>query len=361
MLNKMSKKERVLTTLNHGETDRTPVYDVFFHDDCIEFFTGKRAPVGEEGVRLKCRAMSHMLDMTRAADVTPRVPGEREDSEGFVFMEDRWLEMGIVKRPFEDETGATEWLKRKVEAMQSELSSMNPAAEARAYLERFRQIQSYFEDDTVVLIRQSGTGLDDLRHLLGWEYFAILSMDEPCLISRYLELHTNKEVALIHEIADRELSPCALTYGDIAMKGTLLHSPDWLKKEFFPHLKKLNDAYHEHDIKCLFHSDGLLMPVMYDLLQTGIDGLNPIEVVAGMNLEEISQAFSCKLFLAGGIDMSHLLSYGTAEEVRIVCEKAITAAPKGYFIGSTSELDNTAKLENILMMLKTVGVDIKRI
>ena len=54
--------------------------------------------------------------------------------------------------------------------------------------------------------------------------------------------------------------------------------------------------------------------------------------------------------------MSQLLSFGTVEEVRKVCEKAIADVPRGYFIGSTTELDNTAKLENILTMLDVAGI-----
>lgn len=42
---------------------------------------------------------------------------------------------------------------------------------------------------------------------------------------------------------------------------------------------------------------------------------------------------------------------GTPEEVRQVCEEAIRTAYPGYFIGSTTELDNGSRLENILTML----------
>jgi hypothetical protein len=60
-----------------------------------------------------------------------------------------------------------------------------------------------------------------------------------------------------------QVIPCAgvilaavLTYGDIPCRGWLLHSPRWLRTEFFPRLNCLNDACHEHGVKCLFHSDG---------------------------------------------------------------------------------------------------------
>ena len=90
------------------------------------------------------------------------------------------------------------------------------------------------------------------------------------------------------------------------------------------------------------------MAVMDELMDTGIDGLNRIETLAGMNVGELKKLYGDKIFLTGGIDMSQLLSYGKSEEVFEVSKKAIKEAPTGYFIGSTTEIDNTSKLENVL-------------
>lgn len=354
----MSKRERVETAMAFQETDRTPVYDLLLHDGCIAYFTGKYAPVGEEGIRLKCRAIRSMLDMTRSADAGPRTPYRREDEDGFVELYERWLELGMEKRPFDCVSEAAQWLELKLERMERNYKNEDISAGRETFITRFRQIQSYIGDDTVVLLRQSGTGLDELRYRLGLELFSYLSADRPEFIAAYLDLHTRTELRMIHAVADRSLSPCTLTYGDIAMKGTLLHSPEWLRKEFFPRLKLLNTAYHEHGIKCLFHSDGYLMPVMDDLLEAGIDGLNPIETAAGMSVRELRKQYGNRLFLAGGIDMSQLLSGGEPEEVKKVCKETISEAGAGYFIGSTTELDNTAKLENILSVLREAGMEV---
>jgi hypothetical protein len=57
-----------------------------------------------------------------------------------------------------------------------------------------------------------------------------------------------------------------------------------------------------------------------------------------------------QLFLAGGIDMSQLLSYGSVEEVKEVCVQAIRDVYPGYFMGSTTEADNSCKTENLIAM-----------
>jgi len=235
------------------------------------------------------------------------------------------------------------------------LQRLKQPFDSRAWKVGYRTAQARFRaflgDDTVV-IQEYGTGLDRIRYLLGWEFFAYLSVDEPGLIAEYMHLATAREVAKIHAVADARFSPCALPYGDIAYKQALLHSPDWLRREFFPLVRRLNTALHEHGVKCLFHSDGDLTTVIPDLIETGIDGLNPIEVVAGMDLVDVKRLYGDRLFLAGGIDISQLMARSGPAEVRDVCREAIRVASPGYFIGSTTELDNGSKPENILAMVE---------
>jgi len=344
----MTKRQRVEAALDLRETDRTPIYDILINDAAIQHLTGSFPPVGEEGLRLRLEATAKVLDMTRMI-CGPAQPGEFADEDGFVhYREDRWIDGGYRSRPFNDEAGACRWLQTAIRRLRTPLDASACADQFRAMHHRFRK---YLGDDTVI-IYEFGPGLDWVRSSLGFELFSYISVDRPELISEYIELYTRREIDRIHATMDRSLTPCALTYGDIACKGRLLHSPEWLRREFFPRLRRINDACHEHGLKCLFHSDGYVMPVLPDLIEAGIDGLNPIETVAGMNLAEVKRLYGSRLFLAGGIDISQLMANGRPEEVRTACREAIRVASPGYFIGSTTELDNGSRLENILAMFE---------
>ena len=353
----MSKTERVTAAFKNRETDRTPVYDLMLNDEAVKYFAGEYPDYDEHGVRLKCEAVGKMLDMTRGAAAGPIVPGRYGASNGYVelpgvyTLTERYISYGFCEKPFNNEGSAIEWLNAVNKAMRERISSFDAAEYAEKYCERFLQIQSYIGDDTVQLARESLTGIDYIRAPLGMELFSYIWEDEPTVLAEHFDLCMALELTMIHAIADKSLSPCALTAGDIAMKNTLMHSPQWLREQFFPRLKRLNDAWHEHGVLCLFHSDGDITSVMDDLIATGIDGVNPIETTAGMDISWLKKHYGDKIFLTGGIDMSTLLSLGTADEVRLVCENAVKAAPTGYFMGSTTELDNSSKLENILVML----------
>jgi hypothetical protein len=355
----MSRRERVERTLACQETDRVPLYDLLRNDALFAHLN--RAPLPPLSAdaqtvsaleRIAGQAVGAFLDMTRAVGFGPVEETRTTDGFGFVmhsapFEKTSW----IVQRPFADEQGAAVFLRAWTAQVDEQTRAIQagPRAHREAHHRGFLETQALI-GDTVNLLAQHGLGLDSIRHRLGLELFSFLTVDDPGLISEGLEAMTRRNIAECHAIADPTLSPVVLTYGDIAYKGRLIHSPAFLRAEFFPRLKRLNEAWHEHGIRCLFHSDGYLMEVMDDLIAAGIDGLNPIETVAGMSLRALREQYGHRLFLAGGIDMSQLLSNGTPEEVRQVCRQAVRDAYPGFFMGSTTEADNSCRLENLLAM-----------
>jgi hypothetical protein len=357
----MTKRERVERTLACEETDRVALYDLLRNDAAFAHVNGRPLPslaADEQTVRelnrIAGRAVAHYLDMTRSVGFGPVAECDTTDEYGFVhrhspFEKTCW----IVTRPFQDERGGAEFLKAWIVKVreQSRDIAAQPAAHRARYHAGFAETQALI-GDTVNLLAQHGIGLDDIRHRLGLELFAYLEADDPGLISEALEAMTERNIAECQAIADPALSPAVLTYGDIACKGRLLHSPDFLRREFFPRLARLNAAWHEQGLKCLFHSDGYLMEVLDDLVAAGIDGLNPIETVAGMSLRAVRETYGRRLFLAGGIDMSQLLANGSPDEVRAVCRQAIADAYPGYFMGSTTEADNSCRFENLRAMFE---------
>ena len=92
---------------------------------------------------------------------------------------------------------------------------------------------------------------------------------------------------------------------------------------------------------------------MDDLVATGIDGINPLETMAGMSIADVRTRYP-RLAIAGGIDVSQLLTLGTPREVQAECRRAIDATGGiGYILGSTTELLPMTKVEDVRMMAET--------
>jgi uroporphyrinogen decarboxylase len=108
-------------------------------------------------------------------------------------------------------------------------------------------------------------------------------------------------------------------------------------------------AWHAKGVKVVFHSDGNVWPLLPDLIATGVDGLNPLEVAAGMHPGEIRQRYP-HLLLFGGISYAGVLLHGSPAQVAEVTRDTIRRASPGYFVGSDTELGDDIPLANALAM-----------
>jgi hypothetical protein len=344
----MTKRERVLRTLDFQETDRVPIYDILQNDALIEHLAEEPLTVAE-GDRVKGRAIARCLDMTRMPG-GPAEPGVYTREDGLVVQRERWTSW-FIARPWHDRASLLEWIKGRIAATEAQVYD---AAFARAFHANMARYQALFGDDTVQIV-ESGVGLTEIYHLLGWEEFSYLLADEETLILAWLDARHRAELRRVAALADPRLIPIALTYDDIAYKTSTLLSPTWLRRHWVPRLRALNDAWHTRGARCLFHSDGCLWSVLDDLVAAGIDGLNPLEVLAGMTVRAVRERYP-RLFLTGGVDVSQLLPLGTPEEVRAACRENIAAAGgRGYFLGSTTELHWEIPTANIMAMFGMAG------
>lgn len=353
----LTKRERVLRAARFAETDRVPVYDILQNDALIEHYAGE-ALTPANGYRVKGRAIGCALDMTRMPE-GPAEPETRVEADGLTVQVERWTSW-IIARPFETTSEMIAWVER-------EIDRTNAQCFDRAYAEAFHAwmdgCAGYAagdpagRNDPPVQVIESGVGLTEIYHRLGWEHFTTLMMEQPDLLEAYLEARNQSELRRVAAIADPERIPITLTYDDIAYKTSTLISPRWLRRYWLPRLARLVAAWHARGSLCLYHSDGNLWGVMDDLVGAGIDGLNPLETLAGMTVKAVRARYP-RLFLTGGIDVSQLLTLGKPEEVRAVCRQTIAdAGGTGYFLGSTTELHWGVPLENALAMFETAWED----
>jgi len=62
---------------------------------------------------------------------------------------------------------------------------------------------------------------------------------------------------------------------------------------------------------CIKHSDGNLMKILDMIIETGIDGINPIDPIAGMDIQKIKKMYGGSVCIIGNIDCGNLLTNGT--------------------------------------------------
>ena len=133
-------------------------------------------------------------------------------------------------------------------------------------------------------------------------------------------------------------------------------SPPMFRELLLPHLKRAVDVIHEEGAKCIKHCDGNLWPILDDMVGTGIDCINPLEPVAGMDMAEVKAKYGDRVAIMGNIDCGALLSHGSereAEEAVITCIQQ-GGPGGGLIISSSNSIHSGVSPANYAVMLNTI-------
>ena len=118
-------------------------------------------------------------------------------------------------------------------------------------------------------------------------------------------------------------------------------------RQLFAHLKAKAQA------PLLFHSCGSVYPLLEDLIEIGVDCINPVQVSArDMDTKRLKKEFGDRMAFWGGIDTHKVLPFGTPDDVRAEVKRRIEdlAPGGGYVLNSVHNLQSEVPPENIVAM-----------
>ena len=346
----MNSKERVLAAVHLAEADRVPmdfhanpwVYERLHHD------------LGTTSHReILLRLRSDIVDLRGVVEPEYRgpIPKYRELADG--VRENYW---GWRQKFMQTATGPEECF---VDFILSGAESM----------------------EELELHRWPDPDWFDFSHLAGqlqpWEDFAVMAsgasvFQHATFLRGFDQLLTDMAIApeMAHGIFDRftdfylEFFDRMLTAAhgridilrtadDLGTQDGLLFSPDMFRAYIKPRLKRLVDMTHSHGVKFMFHSCGAIRPFIEDLIEMGIDILDPLQAAAaGMEPQVLKETYGDRLCLHGGICTQYLLPQATPAEVRDEVRRRIEilGAGGGYILAPCHVLQTDVPTENILAM-----------
>jgi uroporphyrinogen decarboxylase len=191
-------------------------------------------------------------------------------------------------------------------------------------------------------------------------YFSDFANNEKLLVAlmrKVMELKMAYWEKALHEVGD--YVDAVNEADDFAGQFRMLISPAMYRRIVKPLHKELFDFIHARTkAKLFFHSCGAIRPVIGDLIEIGVDILNPVQVSAtGMDSAELKREFGKDItFWGGGVDTQRVLGDGTPEEVRADTRKRIEdLAPGGGFVFATvHNIQGNVPPENIMAMWETL-------
>jgi len=142
-------------------------------------------------------------------------------------------------------------------------------------------------------------------------------------------------------------------YDDMAYNDGPMFSPASFERVFLPAYRYMIRTYKQAGAKYVFlHSDGDIRPLLDMLVDAGIDGLNPLERRAGMDILEIRKRYP-KLVLVGGMCNSDTLVNGPVDRIEREARQIIDIGRHGGVIIGTHSIGPDVPLEHFLAYHKT--------
>jgi uroporphyrinogen decarboxylase len=384
MTGPMSARDRVLAAINHREPDRIPVS---FGDLCFSSIFdypphGYRALCAEAGITDYEEPISspddggcvlnidEHLKQRLGADIRCVASGS---SRGFEFLPDGasvdvwglvrhragpYWELDDVKAPFRDA--------RTVEEIDAFRERWPDPADPAIWTGKREEAQA-IRDAGYAVMAVGGTALQvghNYAFTRGFELFLTDMLDDPSFWHAYAERLTNWAVeymtAFLQPIAD--LVDIVQFTDDLGSQRALLMSPGKYRSFLKPYHRRWMEAVHRlaPGAKIAIHTCGSVYDIIPDLIEIGIEILNPIQPRAA-NMEPwcLKREFGRDLSFLGGVDIQQLLPFGTPDEVRTAVRELIaTLGPGGGFIIAPShQFQPGIPAANILAMYDTALAD----
>ncbi len=381
----MNSRERVLASLNHREPDRVPfdLGSTVVTGISVAAYRGlvqqlglpEREPVVVDIIQQIARVDEDVIEAlgVDAEGVSPRSSAtfqiEIKDGGEYTYFHDEFgtgwrmpKKGGFYYDMFEFPLAGDDLTPEAVRA-----HAWPDPLDPRRFLGLRAAAQAVRDAGRAVVVGSMSAGI---LEVFAWtrgfiDYFSDLAMDHR-LAEAYLEQTLELQMAywdrMIDEIGD--LIDVAATADDFAGQNSLLISPDTYRRLVKPRHARLFELIHRRsNAKVFFHSCGSVRDAIPDLIDAGVDILNPVQVSAtGMDSADLKREFGRDLvFWGGGVDTQHVLGNGSEQQVRDeVRRRVVDLMPGGGFVFNTvHNIQANVPPQNIVAMwetLREVGV-----
>jgi uroporphyrinogen decarboxylase len=223
------------------------------------------------------------------------------------------------------------------------------------YTEAARVIQEYKAEYWIVGVTVT-TIFETAWALRGLDQMMVDLMLNPELAERILDIPYHYHLTAAKKLVEMGVD-MIWTGDDVGAQSAMMISPNLWRQYFKPRmanfissLKKINPQ-----VKVAYHCDGVIYPIIPDLIEIGLDVLNPVQP-ASMDPERLKQEYGDKLCFWGSIDEQHTLPFGSPAEVEAEVRKRLKTLGKdgGLIIGPTHHVQLDTPIENFWAMVNAI-------
>lgn len=346
----MTSHERFARVFRHEEPDRLPMLDAFWGSTVERWRTeGLPAGVGPE-------RFFGFEDMPGfGIDNSPRFPHRVvEETEEYVTYVTAW---GVTQRNWKHRASVPEFVDFTVvdrESWAAAKERMTPT-EDRLDWAALERNHAAWQARGGWICAHAWFGFDVLHSwFVGTERVMMALVEDPDWVRDMIDTMLDLDLALLTKAWDRGYRfDCVTWPDDLGYVNGPLMSPDTYREVVKPAHRRMCDWAHERGVYTRLHSCGGVLPLLPDLIEAGIDCLQPLEQKAGMDIHEIKSRFGDRLVLEGGIDVRKMTD-GTAIEAEIREKFAVLMQGGGYVYHSDHSIPDNVSFSDYCRVISLV-------
>jgi uroporphyrinogen decarboxylase len=360
----MKHRDRVLMALNHEEPDRCPMQISFTPEFASRLKnalglteTDLHNPHGGGNTYVMERAIDEDMILTSVGWANSYYATETYSQDGLSYT-DEW---GITWKntAYETRFGKghyTEMVEHPLADNQAIDSYQAPDPNRpELYLEADRVIREYQDEYWIVGVTVT-TIFETAWALRGYEKTLTDLALDPHFVDELFDIPFSYHLTAAKKLV--EMGVDMIWIGDdVGAQNRMLVSPNtwrrFLKPRLATFISTLKDINPE--VKIAYHSDGSIYPIISDLIEIGLDILNPIQP-RSMDPEKVKKEFGDRLCFWGSIDEQHTLPFGTPADVEqeVIARLRTLGKNGGLIIGPTHHVQLDTPLENFWAMVNTI-------
>lgn len=349
----MNSWERFKRMYDHREADRIPIID--------DPWAGTLRRWKREGMPADVDWCDY-FDIDKIGviniDISPRYPEVTlEETDRYAIRTSPW---GVTMKHFKEEDSTPEFLDYKVTTPEAW-----EEAKKRMTLSDDRILWDYLKENYDKW-RAEGRWIRgvfwfgfDVTHswMMGTENVLVAMIEEPEFIEDIFDTYLNHTIALYDRLWDAGYHFDEMFwYDDMGYKGTTFFSPNMYRELLQPYHTRAVKWAHDHGVYAQLHSCGDIMTLLPDIVATGVDALNPLEVKAGMDVFEIKRKYGDRLTLHGGINA---VKWSDADAILAEIDEKVPVLKQngGFIFSSDHSIPNAVSLDN----MKRIVAEVKRV
>ena len=377
----MTGKERIERILRRQPTDRVGLFEVFWTETARQWSAEghfARPELAEDHFGLdlrRCRPLDLMANLSVGEAVVDENDTTRLGVAGGPASAGRTEEVieetettrlvrdgnGAVLRWIKGSSGAPEHVDFLVKDRRAWEEHIRPHLvndgnrKRRVNFDLYRAMRAHCAEHNLYLTCGVVGPFDLMTPLCGHEHLLVGMALDPDWARDMVQLYTRLTIELLEILFAQEGQPDGLwIWEDLAFKQRPFLSPAMYRGLLFPAHRRIFEWAHARELPVIFHSDGFVEPLLPQLVEAGIDCLQPLEVKAGMDLLRVKQRFGDRIALIGGMD-ARTLETNDLAVVRAELESKLPGAMAGggYVLQVDHSVSNRVDYETYKFFVET--------